>query len=204
MLSPRAEKIIHNHVIMSVGIAAIPIPMLDVIMIYYVQMDMIKQLAEHYGKYYYHNQGKSYVSALVTVTIARMGASLIKAIPGVGSLVGGASSIVLSGASTFALGKVTARFFQDHIELADIDMDLAKSIFKEEFKIGKTRTQDIVDERQEKRNRMSPEQRAQKEASEKEIYKKLTELEKLRKENLITAEEYEVQRRDLISQFDLE
>lgn len=204
MITARAEKIVQNHVILSIGVAAIPIPMLDFIMIYYIQMDMIRQLSQHYRKHYYPRRGKAYVSALVTVTLARMGASFIKAIPGVGSLVGGASSVVLSGASTYALGRVTARFFQDNIELADIDMDLAKAIFKEEFKIGKGMAERMVKRRKAKKQKMTPGERAQREAMEKEIYEELIALKNLRRENLISFEAYEKQRLELISRLEMD
>lgn len=193
-IKPRAEKIIKNHVLMSLGIAAIPIPMIDVILIYYVQMDMIKQLSQVYTKPYYSLSGKAYVSALATTSVARMGASLIKAIPGVGSIMGGVSSVVISGSSTYALGQVTARFFQDHIELSDIDMDLAKELFNDEFEKGKNIVKGWMKEKEEKKKTMTPEEYARHAAKEKAIYQQLIELKSLRDNEVITEEEYETMR----------
>jgi len=127
MITPYAEKTIKNHVLMSLGVAALPLPGLDIFLIYYIQLDMIKKLAAIYGRSYYEISGKAYLSTFTTVTLARLGTSFIKAIPGIGQYIGGASSIVLSGASTYALGKVTAKFFQDNIELWRLGKNLLKT-----------------------------------------------------------------------------
>lgn len=202
-INPRAERIIKNHVLISLGIAAIPIPMIDVILIYYVQMDMIKQLSEVYHKPFYNLKGKAYVGALASTSLARVGASLIKAIPGVGSIVGGLSSVMLSGASTYAVGQVTARFFQDHIDLADIDMDLAKALFKEEFEKGKKVAKALMKEKEKKKKEMTSEEYAQYAAKEKAIYQQLIELKSLRDKDIITEEEYEKMRKSYVDQLGL-
>jgi len=196
MLTQRAEKIIKNHVLLSLGLSALPVPMLDFLLVQYVQMDMIKQLSDEYHKDFHEMQGKAFVSALASMSLARVGASLIKTVPGFGSLIGGASSIVLSGASTYALGKVTVRFFNENLELSDIDMDLAKSFFKEEFEIGKTYAADLAKKAKEKRSGQYDE--------EKEVYQKLIKLKKLRDENLISEKEYESKRAKLMAKLDLE
>ena len=202
-INPAAEKKIKNHVLMSIGIAAIPVPMLDYIMVYYIQMDMIKQLSRIYHKPYYEMKGKAYIGALVSTSLARMGASLIKGLPGVGSLMGTVSSVVLSGASTYAVGRVTARFLQDNIELSDVDMDLAKSMFKEEFEKGKTVAKKLVEEKEAKKKQMSPDEVARQEAKEKDIYNQLARIKTLRAKNIITFEEYESLRLKYMKQLDL-
>ena len=130
-----------------------------------------------------------------------MGTSFIKAIPGVGQYIGGASSIVLSGASTYALGKVTAKFFQDNIELSDINMDVAKSIFEEELEAGKIFAENLFKnnkkEMKEQRDNFAEEYQAKK---EKEIYRKLVELKKMKEDELITEEEYEAKRKILLGE----
>ncbi len=201
MITPYAEKTIKNHVLMSLGVAALPLPGVDIFLIYYIQLDMIKKLAAIYGKNYFEISGKAYLSTFTTVSLARLSASFIKAIPGVGSYIGGASSIVLSGASTYALGKVTAKFFQDNIELSDINMDIAKSIFEEELEAGKIFAENLFknnkEEMKEQRDSFANEYKAKK---EKEIYLKLVELKKMRENDLITEEEYEAKRKLLLGE----
>ncbi len=201
MITSYAEKTIKNHVLMSLGVAALPLPGVDIFLIYYIQLDMIKKLAAIYGKNYFEISGKAYLSTFTTVSLARLSASFIKAIPGVGSYIGGASSIVLSGASTYALGKVTAKFFQDNIELSDINMDIAKSIFEEELEAGKIFAENLFknnkEEMKEQRDSFANEYKAKK---EKEIYLKLVELKKMRENDLITEEEYEAKRKLLLGE----
>jgi len=198
MITPRAEKIIKNHVLLSIGISAIPIPMLDLILVYYVQLDMLKQLSREYNKNYYELRSKAFISALASTTVARMGASFIKAIPGVGSVLGGVSSVVLSGASTYAVGKVAARFLQDDIELSDVDMDMARSFFQEEMEAGKKFAKRMMKEKKEEKENMDPDEYSRKEREEKEIYQKLITLKKLRDDNLITEEEYDAKREEFM------
>jgi len=201
MITPYAEKTIKNHVLMSLGVAALPLPGLDIFLIYYIQLDMIKKLAAIYGRSYFEISGKAYLSTFTTVTLARLGTSFIKAIPGVGQYIGGASSIVLSGASTYALGKVTAKFFQDNIELSDINMDVAKSIFEEEFEAGKIFAANLFKnnkkEMKDQRDAFAEDYKAKK---EKEIYRKLVELKKMKEDELITEEEYDAKRKILLGE----
>ncbi len=201
MITPYAEKTIKNHVLMSLGVAALPLPGLDIFLIYYIQLDMIKKLAAIYGKNYFEISGKAYLSTFTTVTLARLSSSFIKAIPGIGTYIGGASSIVLSGASTYALGKVTAKFFQENIELSDIDMDVAKSFFEEELEAGKIFAENLFKnhkkEMKEQRDLFTEDYKAKK---EKEIYRKLVELKKMREDNLITEEEYDEKRKLLLGE----
>ena len=200
MIYSQAEKIIKNHVILAIGISAIPIPMIDLILIYGVQKDMLKQLSRVYGKSFYEMKHKAYISVLATTSFARIGSSLIKTIPGVGSIIGGVSSAVMNGATTYALGKVTAKFFHDDIELSDVDMDLAKSIFKEELEKGKAFASNLVKQRKKEKESMGKEAFERKEEREKTLIQKLVTLKKLRDDDLITEEEYETKRQQIIEE----
>lgn len=141
--SEAADDIIRNHIIYSVGGGIIPVPLLDIAAVSAIQLDMLKQLAKVYDIEFSNEAGKAYVSAIAGTTIARMGASLVKAIPGIGSLIGGVSMPILSGASTYALGQVFKTHFESGGKLADISMEKAKDIFKKEFEKGKNVVKDI-------------------------------------------------------------
>jgi len=203
MISYEAEKIIKNHVILAMGLSAIPVPMIDLVLIYHVQKDMIKQLNRAYAKDYYELRNKAYISVIASTSFARLGSSLIKTIPGVGSIIGGVSSAVINGATTYALGKVTARFFHENIELSDIDMDLAKEFFKEEFEIGKMFASNLAQQKKEQKDRMDLREYARQEAKEKEILQKLITLKKLFEDDLITEEEYDEKRGKFVDQLDI-
>ena len=106
-----AEKIIRTHVLWAMGGGLIPIPLVDFAAVTAIQLEMLQQLAELYQVNYSKSNGKAFVSALTGTTLASLGASMLKAIPGIGSLVGGASMSIMSGASTYAVGQVAINVF---------------------------------------------------------------------------------------------
>ena len=119
------------------GGGLIPAPLFDSAAVTAIQMDMLKQLAELHDVEFSGSTGKSFVSALTGSTFARIGASLIKAVPGVGTVVGGVSMSVMSGASTYAVGQVAKGVFGSKGGLGDVDLERAKRAYSEAFKRGK-------------------------------------------------------------------
>jgi uncharacterized protein (DUF697 family) len=84
-----ADDIIKSHVVWALGGGLIPVPLFDIAAVTAIQMDMLKQLADLYEVEFSASTGKSFVSALTGSTFARIGASLIKAVPGIGTVIGG-------------------------------------------------------------------------------------------------------------------
>lgn len=134
-----AETIIRNHVVWSMGASyIIPLPIADVFAVSALQLDMIRQLSRVYDIDFAETQGKAIVSALTTSTMARAGArSLIKVIPVVGSVVGGITTAVVNGASTYALGEVFKTHFATGGTFLDFDTDRLKKLYYEQFEKGK-------------------------------------------------------------------
>lgn len=134
-----AETVIRNHVIWSMGASyIIPLPIADVFAVSALQLDMIRQLCRVYDIDFAETQGKAIVSALTTSTMARAGArSLIKIIPVVGSVVGGITTAVINGASTYALGEVFKKHFSNGGTFLDFDTDRLKKLYREKFEKGK-------------------------------------------------------------------
>ena len=119
----KSEKIIRNHIIWSMGAGLIPIPIADLFAVSAVQLDMIRQLCKQYDIDFKETEGKAIITALAGSGMARVGAGAVKVIPGVGSLLGGVTMSVLSGASTYALGQVFKRHFQTGGTFLDFDVD---------------------------------------------------------------------------------
>jgi uncharacterized protein (DUF697 family) len=134
-----AETVIRNHVLWSMGASyIIPLPIADVFAVSALQLDMIRQLCRVYDIDFAETQGKAIVSALTTSTMARAGArSLIKIIPVVGSVVGGITTAVINGASTYALGEVFKTHFATGGTFLDFDTDRLKKLYREKFEKGK-------------------------------------------------------------------
>jgi len=137
--SKHAETVIRNHVIWSMGASyIIPLPIADVFAVSALQLDMIRQLCRVYDIDFAETQGKAIVSALTTSTMARAGArSLIKIIPVVGTVVGGITTAVINGASTYALGEVFKTHFATGGTFLDFDTSRLKKLYREQFEKGK-------------------------------------------------------------------
>ena len=180
--SKRADRIIHTHTLWGMGAGLIPVPMFDILAVSAIQIDMLKQLAEAYDSDFTENMGKTFVTALTGGTFARVGASLIKAVPGVGTLVGGASMSVLSGASTYAIGQVAKRHYETDGNLVDIDLNSARKSYDEALERGKRVVGDLKD----------------REAESKDVYASLERLSDLRQKGVITEEEFEAKKREML------
>ncbi|MEY3241482.1 MAG: hypothetical protein RIR11_2921 [Bacteroidota bacterium] len=133
----KAKEIIRNHIGFSMGAALVPFPGADLLAVSAVQLNMLRQLAKLYQVGFMDTLGKTFISAVAGTGAARLGASLIKAIPGVGTFIGELSMPVLSGASTYALGNVVAQHFHDGGTLEDFDLTKARNTYKEEIEEGK-------------------------------------------------------------------
>ncbi len=137
--SRHADTVVRNHVLWSMGASyLIPLPIADVFAVSALQLDMIRQMCRVYDVDFAETQGKAIVSALTTSTMARAGArSLIKLIPGIGTIVGGITVSIFNGASTYALGEVFKKHFELGGTILDFDVERLKKQYREKFEKGK-------------------------------------------------------------------
>lgn len=184
--SEKANEIIRNNVLWAMGAGAVPIPILDIAAVTAVQLDLLKQLCKLYEVDYNENSGKSFISAIAGSTLAGIAASLIKSIPLIGSLLGGVPMIVLSGASTYSMGQVFVRHFEGGGDFFNFDINIGKKTYEEEFEKGKEYATNL--------------QRKDDKQSKGEIFAKLDELVKLKKDGVLTEEEFNTKKEDLLKQ----
>lgn len=180
----RAEAIVKKHVIWSVGAGLLPVPLLDIAAVTGIQLDMLKQLCSLYNVKYTESQGKSWVASLSGSIMARMGASVVKSVPVIGSLLGGASMSALSGAATYALGKVTIAEFESGADFETANMEHAREVYAEELEKGKEFAQ-----RAAKENKGSG-----------TAFEKLEKLADLQKKGILSEKEYEEQKKKILDQ----
>lgn len=140
----KASEIVKNHVGFSLGAALIPMPGADLLAVSAVQLNMLRALAKLYGVGFMDTLGKNIISAVAGGSAARLGASLVKAIPGVGTIVGELSMPALSGASTYALGRVVANHFHRGGSLDDFDMKKARKGYQSEMEDGKRMAEELA------------------------------------------------------------
>ncbi len=173
------EAIIHNHVGYAMAAAAIPVPLADIAAVTLVQLDMVKSLSASYAVHYDESRANAILVSLAGASLARLGASVFKAIPIAGSLVGAAAQIALSGASTYATGQVFRGVFEDSNSLEGIDRQALRRRYAEYVEKGRRLAQSL---RQEQPGTLQDSE---------EMSASLERLERLRRSGVITDEEFE-------------
>jgi uncharacterized protein (DUF697 family) len=181
--SASIEALIKQHVIWSVGAGLVPVPIVDFVAVTAIQVDLIRQLCTLHGVSYDEGTGKVWAGALTGGAVARIAASAIKAIPGVGSLIGGLSMSIASGASTYAVGRVINRHLENGGTMSNLDVEAAKKSYATEFEEGK---------------------KVAKKASEnkggKDVFEKLEKLGELKTKGVITEAEFEAKKAKLLAE----
>ncbi len=178
------DQIVRSHVIWSIGAGLLPIPLVDIAAVTAVQIDLLKQLATLYGVDYSKASGKTFVSAITGSTFAKLGASMLKSIPGVGSALGGVSMSIMSGASTYALAHVVARHLETSGNFLDFDVEWAKKAYHDALEKGK----DLAA----KLDRETDDEAAKK------VHESIGKLAELRDDGVLTDEEYEAKKNALL------
>lgn len=135
-ITDRADRCIRKHVGYAMAAAVIPVPVADATAIGLVENSMLKSINKIYGRKW--REGK--LRQIMGIVGAKMvgptaWASFAKAVPGIGTWVGGSAQMVLAGSICFALGKA----YQGHIENGneDVDADTFKEEMKRHMKEGK-------------------------------------------------------------------
>ncbi|NJK65032.1 MAG: DUF697 domain-containing protein [Synechococcaceae cyanobacterium SM2_3_1] len=183
-LRPQAESIIRTHVLWAMGGGLIPIPLVDFAAVTAIQLEMLEQLARLYAVDYSRSKGKVFVSALTGTTLARLAASFVKAIPGVGTIIGGASMSLTSGASTYAVGQVAIGHFSNSGNLSDFVEEQVKSAYESAFKQGEAYASTL---NKEKGNDAAS------------VYQALERLGKLKEQGVLTEEEFQAKKKVLLA-----
>jgi uncharacterized protein (DUF697 family) len=175
-----ADTIIRNHMMWSMGAGFIPVPIADFFAVSAVQLDMIRQLCKVYNIDFQQTQGKAVITAMTGSSLARMGARVVKLIPGVGSVLGGVTLAVLSGASTYALGEVFKKHFETGGTFLDFDVERLKKFYNEKFEKGKQVAEEL------RKNQ----EKTETSADQSDVITQLQQLAKLKEDGILTEEEF--------------
>ncbi len=203
-----ADTVVRNHVIWSMGASfLIPIPIADVFAVSALQLDMIRQLSRVYDIDFAETQGKAIITSLTSSTLARAGArSLIKLVPGLGTVIGGVTVSIFNGASTYALGEVFKRHFESGGTILDFDTERLRKVYKEKFEKGKKVVEQWKAEEEEAKQdggttASDTEPDGASSGPSDDVLVKLKELGDLRDQGVISAEEFAEMKKKLIDQF---
>lgn len=144
-----AQNIVKSNIVTSMASGLIPIPLFDIISLTNIEFHMIQTLAEHY-EVPVDNISRSLVTSLISgalPVISMLGlGSMVKSIPGIGSLAGSGSVSIISGAISYAVGQVFIKHFEEGGTLKDFNPASAKNYFSEQFKTGKMIAKDLLQE----------------------------------------------------------
>lgn len=138
----KAELLIKNHVLAACAGSIVPIPLLDLAAVTAVQVNMIRKLAAMYGRTFSESPVRNTIAALVGGVAgpwagAVVGVSLAKLIPVVGWAAGVVAMPTVVGASTYAIGHVFLRHFEEGGSIYDISTEKVRGYYKEQFAKGK-------------------------------------------------------------------
>lgn len=143
----RLEKLSKNHVLASMGVGLIPLPLVDMVALTGIQLDMIRKISAEYDIPFRQDLGKSIISSLMggflPVTLGCAIASMIKFIPLIGQTTGAVTMPVVSGAATYAIYKVFVQHFESGGTFLNLDPSKVKSYFSEQFAKGKKFAMDL-------------------------------------------------------------
>ena len=143
----RLEKLAKNHILASMGVGLIPIPIVDLVALTGIQLTMLKKISAEYDIPFRQDLGKSLITSLtggfLSVFVGVNLASFIKWVPLVGQTAGAVTMPVLAGASTYAIHKVFVQHFESGGTFLDMDPSRVKDYFAEQFKKGKEVADDL-------------------------------------------------------------
>jgi uncharacterized protein (DUF697 family) len=179
-----SEQVIRQHIIWSLGAGLVPVPIADFVAVTAIQLDLIKQLCTLHGVTYEEGTGKIWVGALTGGALARIGASALKAIPGIGTVLGGLSMSIASGASTYAVGQVVKAHLAAGGSMSNLDVEQARRKYQDEYETGK---------------KVAKEASASKDEA-KSVFERIEKLGELKAKGLITDAEFDAKKAKLLEE----
>ena len=110
-----SEGTIRNHVIGSMGVGLIPMPVVDLVALTGIQLNMLRTMAKAYDVPFTKDKVKNILASLIggglPVTFSGAFTSLMKSVPIIGQTTGALAMPILAGATTYAVGKVFTQHF---------------------------------------------------------------------------------------------
>lgn len=196
-MNEKINQIIKSHVLWAMGGGLIPVPLLDIIAVGGIQVDMIRKIATEYGHNPSEDQAKVYIGALSGGVAARLGANALKLIPGVGSVIGGVSMAAMSGASTYAIGKVMQSHFEAGGSTGNFDPARFKDFYDDQIRKGKDFVENLRNENKEEETQTTSKADPQTES----IISRLKELSDMKEAGILSEEEFKGLKAKILQNF---
>lgn len=142
-----SSRIVRNHIIGSMGVGLIPMPIVDLVALTGVQLNMLRRLAKDYNIPFLEDKVKHLLASLlgsgISLSLSGALSSLVKSIPIIGQTTGALTMPVVAGATTYAVGKVFIQHFASGGTFLDFDPDKVKAYYAEMLKEGEKVASDM-------------------------------------------------------------
>lgn len=120
-----ASKLVDRFALWSGVAGLIPVPVVDVFAVGGLQIQMVRRLSQIYDVEFSENRGKALIASLagsmIPATSGIGAASVLKAVPIIGTIAGGFVMPALSAGATYAIGKAFIQHFATGGTLLDFN-----------------------------------------------------------------------------------
>ena len=120
-----ASKLVDRFALWSGVAGLIPVPVVDVFAVGGLQIQMVRRLSQIYDVEFSENRGKALIASLagsmIPATSGIGAASVLKAVPVIGTIAGGFVMPALSAGATYAIGKAFIQHFATGGTLLDFN-----------------------------------------------------------------------------------
>jgi len=138
-----ASRLVDRFAVWSGVAGIIPVPGVDVIAVGGLQVQMLRRLSQIYEVPFSGNRGKALTTALAGALLPSTSAigifSTVKAVPILGSIVGGLAMPVLSAGATYAIGQAFIKHFESGGTLLDFNPPDYREFVKSQKEVWDTR-----------------------------------------------------------------
>jgi uncharacterized protein (DUF697 family) len=136
-----ARQIVKKNTYWAMGVGLVPMPVVDILGVGAFQAKSLKELSDLYGITFFEHKVKNIIAVLVSglstpVLATALFGTMVKFIPGLGTLMGIAATPAIAGAVTFATGQVFIQHFESGGTFLDFNPQKVKDYFNEQIKIG--------------------------------------------------------------------
>ena len=120
-----ASKLVDRFALWSGVAGLIPVPIVDAVAVGGLQIQMVRRISQIYDVGFSENRGKALIASLacslIPATSGIGAASMLKAVPIIGTIAGGFVMPVLSAGATYAIGKAFIQHFASGGTLLDFN-----------------------------------------------------------------------------------
>lgn len=136
-----AQKIVKKNMYWAMGLGIIPVPIVDVLAVGGFQAKAIKELSDLYEIPFNNHKVKNVIAILVSglsTPLFALGVfgTVMKLIPGLGTLAGLTSTPIVAAAITYAMGQVFIQHFESGGTFLDFHPQTVKEYFSEKIREG--------------------------------------------------------------------